>query len=135
MSNYQTDGVIKLIHDTQTFSSGFAKREFVIETIEGKFPQLLKFEVVKDKTAVLDRFQAGDCVSIDFDIRGSEYKDRHYVNLHAWKIEKSDKQPPRDVPASEARRTQVQQQQAAPQSNSEQGQLGDSSKEEDDIPF
>jgi len=102
MSNYQTEGVIRHLHDTQAFASGFAKREFVIETNAGKYPQMLKFECVKDKCALLDRFQVGQSVVIDFDVRGSEYKERFYVNLLAWKIEAGGN-PPQDRTAQEAR--------------------------------
>jgi len=84
--------------ETQTFASGFAKREFVIETNEGKYPQMLKFECVKDKCALLDRFQVGQSVVINFDVRGSEYKERFYVNLLAWKIEAGGN-PPQAAPS------------------------------------
>ena len=48
-------GKIKLINDTQTWDSGFSKREFVITTDE-QYPQDVKFEVIKDKTSLLDNF-------------------------------------------------------------------------------
>ena len=80
---------MKLIFDVQTFASGFSKREFVVEVPDGKFPQMIKFECVKDKTAMLDKLSIGDTVKVSFDIRGSEYKERFYVNLNAWKISKS----------------------------------------------
>ena len=83
----ETDGTVKVIYDTQTFASGFAKREFVIEVPDGKYPQMLKFECVKDKVSMLDNVKVGDNVSVSFDIRGSEYKERFYVNLVAWKVE------------------------------------------------
>ena len=86
MAKYELTGAVRLIHPTQTFSSGFAKREFVVET-DGKFPQLIKLEVVKDKTTELDKLRINDVVNVSFDIRGSEYKERHYVNLVAWKVE------------------------------------------------
>lgn len=83
---FETEGTLKLLYDTQTFSSGFAKREFVVEVPDGKYPQMLKFECVKDKIAMLDGLKVGDPVKVAFDIRGSEYKERFYVNLNAWKI-------------------------------------------------
>ena len=87
---YETSGKIKLISDTQTFPSGFSKREFVVTTAESKYPQDLKFEVVKDKTAILDNFQVGQDVQVNFDIRGNEYKGRYYVNLSCWKLNATD---------------------------------------------
>ena len=86
MPKYELTGAVRLINDTQTFASGFAKREFVVETGD-KYPQMIKLEVVKDKTAELDKLRVNDVVTVSFDIRGSEYKERHYVNLVAWKVE------------------------------------------------
>lgn len=71
----------------QTFGSGFTKREFVITTGDTKWPQDIKFEVVKDKCALLDQFSTGQAVSVSFDIRGNEYNGKYYVNLNCWKIQ------------------------------------------------
>ena len=87
---FELEGTLKQIFDTQTFASGFAKREFVVEVPDGKYPQMLKFECVKDKIAMLDGVRIGDPVKVAFDIRGSEYKERFYVNLNAWKITKGE---------------------------------------------
>ena len=87
--SYEIQGTIKVINDTQTFDSGFAKREFVITT-EDKYPQDIKLEFVKDKVSELDAFDVGDQVTVAFNIRGNEYKERYYVNLSAWKISKAE---------------------------------------------
>lgn len=87
---FELEGTLKQLFDTQTFASGFAKREFVVEVPDGKYPQMLKFECVKDKIAMLDGVRIGDPVKVAFDIRGSEYKERFYVNLNAWKITKGE---------------------------------------------
>ena len=87
---FELEGTLKQLFDTQTFASGFAKREFVVEVPDGKYPQMLKFECVKDKISMLDGVKIGDSVKVAFDIRGSEYKERFYVNLNAWKITKGE---------------------------------------------
>lgn len=84
---YEAAGTIKLINPTQTFPSGFMKREFVVTTRAEKFPQDLKFEVVKDKCAMLDSYQTGQEVQVTFDIRGNEYNGKYYVSLSCWKIQ------------------------------------------------
>lgn len=84
---YEATGKIKLISDTQTFPSGFSKREFVVTTAHDKFPQDLKFEVVKDKCEILDRYKEGQEVQVNFDIRGNEYNGKYYVNLSCWKLD------------------------------------------------
>ena len=95
MPKYELTGAVRLLHDSQTFASGFTKREFVVET-GGKYPQLIKLECVKDRVADLDNIRPGDVVNVSFDIRGSEYKDRHYVNLVAWKVEATGESEPAD---------------------------------------
>lgn len=84
---YEASGKIKLINETQTFPSGFSKREFVVTTGDGKYPQDLKFEVVKDKCSILDGYKEGTDVKVSFDIRGNEYNGKYYVNLSCWKLE------------------------------------------------
>jgi len=83
---YEASVKIKLISDTQNFPSGFSKREFVVTTGDGKYPQDLKFEVVKDKCEILDNYKEGQEVQVNFDIRGNEYNGKYYVNLSCWKI-------------------------------------------------
>lgn len=84
---YEATGKIKLINDTQTFPSGFSKREFVVTTSDGKYPQDLKFEMVKDKCATLDEYSVEQEVLVNFDIRGNEYQGKYYVNLSCWKLQ------------------------------------------------
>lgn len=87
---FQISGKIKLIENTQTFGSGFTKREFVITTADDKYPQDIKFEVVKDKCSQLDQFSKDQAVQVNFDIRGNEYNGRYFVNLNCWKLEALD---------------------------------------------
>ena len=82
---YELTGKIKVIFDTQTFPSGFTKREFVVTTGD-KYPQDIKLTLVKDKTGLIDSFDEGDDVTASFDLRGNEYKEKFYVDLNAWKI-------------------------------------------------
>lgn len=84
---YEAAGKIKLINETQSFPSGFSKREFVVTTANDKYPQDLKFEIVKDKCTLLDSFNPGQEVQVTFDIRGNEYNGKYYVSLSCWKIQ------------------------------------------------
>lgn len=102
---YETSGTVKVIYDTQTFASGFAKREFVITTNADKFPQDLKFEVVKDKCALLDQFREGMPVTVNFDVRGNEYNGKYYVNLAAWKVTSNGQAPAQQQPAQRRQST------------------------------
>jgi single-strand DNA-binding protein len=82
----QLSGTVKAIFDQETFSSGFTKREFVITTAE-QYPQDVKFELVKDKCGLIDRFKVGQSVTVSLNIRGNEHLGKYYVSLNAWKIE------------------------------------------------
>lgn len=80
-------GSIKVIGHTQTFLSGFSKREFVLTTDE-KYPQDVPFEVINDNCDTLDNWSEGQRVQVFFNLRGNywEEKDRYFVALQAWKI-------------------------------------------------
>ncbi len=82
-------GRIKLIGDEQTFPSGFVKRQIVITT-EEQYPQDIAFELMKEKTSLINGYNVGETLKVHFNIRGSEYQGKHYVNLTAWKLEKAD---------------------------------------------
>jgi len=98
---YETSGKLKWIGEVQSFPSGFTKREFVVTTAADKYPQDLKFEIVKDKCAMLDPFEIGQDVEISFDIRGNEYNGKYFVNLSCWKIQGAGAAT---APAAQARR-------------------------------
>ena len=83
---YEATGNIKIIFDTQTFPSGFLKREFVVTVGDDNYPQDLKFEIIKDKCEWLDKYREGQTVTVHFDVRGNEFKEKYYVNLNCWKI-------------------------------------------------
>ncbi len=84
---FELRGKLKVLFDTQTFASGFSKREFVVTTPDDRYPQDIKFEVVKDKISQLDSVQVGQDVAVSFDLRGNEYNGKYYVNLNAWRIQ------------------------------------------------
>ena len=73
MSNLSVEGKLKRIHDEQVISERFKKREFVIET-EEQYPQVLMFQLVQDKTNLIDQFSIGDKVEIFFNLRGREWQ-------------------------------------------------------------
>ena len=87
---YEATGKIKTIFETQTFPSGFTKREFVLTTGDENYPQDIKFEMIKDKCSWLDKFQEGSEATVSFDIRGNEFKGKYYVNLNCWKLQGGD---------------------------------------------
>ncbi len=86
MASFEVSGRLKAVMEVQTFSSGFTKREFVLTT-EEQYPQDIKFELIKDKTSVIDKFKENDTIKVSFNLRGNEYNGKYYVNLQAWRVE------------------------------------------------
>ena len=107
MSNLSIEGKIKRVHDEQVISDRFKKREFVIET-EEQYPQVLMFQLVQDKTNLIDAFQVGDKVEVFFNLRGREWQRdpqsevRVFNTLDAWRIQKVEAAPAaQDMPATD----------------------------------
>jgi hypothetical protein len=86
------EGTLHKKFDSQTFGSGFTKREFVLET-EEQYPQKIKFELIKDGCTKLDEHNEGDKLKVHFNVRGREWTSpqdevKYFVSLNAWRIEK-----------------------------------------------
>lgn len=82
----QIIGKVHLIGQTETVgNNGFTKRQIVVETSE-QYPQKVAIDFVKDKCSILDSYKVGQEVTVDANVRGSEYNGKYYVNLQGWKI-------------------------------------------------
>lgn len=86
-------GRLHAIFDTAQVSERFTKREFVIELADNpKYPQLVQFQLTGDRVGQLDAFQIGDEVTIEFSLRGREWKSprgevKYFNSLDVWRIE------------------------------------------------
>jgi single-strand DNA-binding protein len=88
---YDATGRLHEIFDEQQVSEKFRKREFVLEVVDGQYPEHIKFQLVQDKTALIDPFKVGDEVKIAFNLRGRGFNKNgqmlYFTNLEAWRIE------------------------------------------------
>lgn len=85
----QINGEIHSIKSTQQVSDNFSKREFILVTDQSTpYPQHIKLEFTNQKCNILDNYNEGDKVSVDFNLRGNLHKDTAFNTLQAWKIEK-----------------------------------------------
>jgi single-strand DNA-binding protein len=87
-------GTIKVKFDTQRVSEKFQKREFVLTTeANTPYPQHISFQVTQDKCTVLDQFNEGDEVKVQFNLRGREWNGpqgiKYFNTLEAWRIERA----------------------------------------------
>jgi single-strand DNA-binding protein len=100
---YTMTGTVKRVEDLKEFAGGFSKREFILTTGD-KYPQDIKFTCTKDKTALIDGVSEGDELTVHFNIYGSywEAKDKYFVDLNAWKIDKTGSASPERAPESHA---------------------------------
>lgn len=96
MESLEIKGRITAISETQTFASGFSKRQFAVKELIDDYPQEFGMEFTKDKCGILDSYKVGDIVTVNCNLRGNEHNGRHYVSLQAWKIAK-DGQEARDT--------------------------------------
>lgn len=87
---YEITGTVKKTFDMMSFPSGFSKRDLVLTTDDDRFPQDILITFVKEGCAQLDGVNAGERLRIHFRLRGREYKERFYVNLEAFKMERMD---------------------------------------------
>ena len=127
----ELQGTVKLITDTQTFASGFQKREMVLTTQE-QYPQPINIEFLSDKISLLDQVSVGDDVKVGINLRGREWvspqgETKYFNSIVGWRIEKLAAGSNFNEPT-----------QAAPSASPSATATNDnpfSDDEEDDLPF
>src|SRR5690554_5678458 len=95
-------GKIKKIFETQTFQSGFQKKEIVVTTDE-QYPQDILIEFYQDKIALLDPLNVGDEVKVHINIRGKEWVNpegeaKYFNSINGWRIERGSTAAPEPAP-------------------------------------
>lgn len=85
-------GKLHVKYDTKQVSERFRKREFVLEYADNPmYPQYVLFQLVQDKCELIESYNVGDMLQIDFDVRGREWTSpqgevRYFNSLDAWRI-------------------------------------------------
>jgi hypothetical protein len=93
--SYEITGKLVAVFDIVQRTETFKTREFVIEKSEdigGRvITNYVKFQCVQDKTAMPDRFNMGDDVKVQFNIKGTKWvkdgRENYITNLDAWRME------------------------------------------------
>jgi len=93
--SYEIVGKLVAVFDIVQRTETFKTREFVIEKTEdigGRvITNYVKFQCVQDKTAMPDRFNLGDEVKVQFNIKGTKWvkdgRENYITNLDAWRME------------------------------------------------
>lgn len=92
---YEYTGVVEKVLDTQTFASGFSKRDVVMTDdigTETKYPNHIAFTFKKDAASVLDTVREGQRAKIRFAIDGREWTNpqgqvKYFTDLTGLKLE------------------------------------------------
>ncbi len=85
--SFELTGKLHHIYDTEQIKETFRKREFVVEKVDGQYPEYIKFQLVQDRTNLMDNMNVGDEVTVSFDLRGREWQGKYFTNLQAWRIQ------------------------------------------------
>ena len=89
----EATGKLHTIFETKQVSERFSKREFVVELADNpKYPQTVLFQLTGDRTSQLDGMNVGDLVTIEFSLRGREWRSpagevKYFNSLDVWRIE------------------------------------------------
>ena len=88
----ELQGTIKKIGETQTFASGFQKREMVLLTDE-QYPQPIQIDFLSDKIDLLNNVSEGESVKVGINIRGREWTNpqgevKYFNSISGWRLEK-----------------------------------------------
>ena len=86
-------GTLKVKFDTQKVSDRFQKREFVLTTEANTlYPQHVSMQVTQDKCTILDQYNVGEELKVQFNLRGREWNGpqgiKYFNTIEAWRIEK-----------------------------------------------
>ncbi len=88
MPSFEIEGKLLKKYDTESKSASFQAREFVLEIVDGNYPQFIKFQLTQDRCALIDASEEGEQIKVHFDLRGREWQGKYFTNLNAWRIEK-----------------------------------------------
>ena len=88
----ELQGTVKKIGETQTFASGFQKRELVLLT-EEQYPQPIQIDFLSDKIDLLQNVKEGESVKVGINIRGREWSNpqgevKYFNSITGWRLEK-----------------------------------------------
>lgn len=87
---YEMTGTVKAVLETQTFASGFTKRQCVVMTEEDRFPKPIAFSFLKDRCALLEGLKEGERVKVKFGLGGREWQGKYFTDLEGVSIDRLD---------------------------------------------
>ncbi|MDX2062951.1 MAG: DUF3127 domain-containing protein [Bacteroidia bacterium] len=97
--SYQVAGTLHEIQPEQQVSPTFRKRSFVLVHAENpNYPQYIPFECTQQRCELLDGYQVGDAVEVQFNLKGREWlspkgEKKYFLSLEAWRVQRQGTAP------------------------------------------
>lgn len=89
----QVIGKLEEVHDTVKRTETFSVREFVLEITSqsSQYSEHVLFQLTNNRTSLIDQFQIGQEVAVDFDLQGRKWTNPEgrvvfFNRLNAWRI-------------------------------------------------
>jgi len=90
---FEIAGRLHTKNEAVQISDRFRKREFVLEIEpESQYPQTVEFELSGDRCELLDNFEIGQNLKVEFSLRGREWTSpkgevRFFNSLLVWQVQ------------------------------------------------
>ena len=84
-------GVLHKIGETDLKSEKFQIREFVITDNSFTKPQHITMQFVQEKCDVLDSYEIGEHVQVEYELRGRLWEGKYYNTIQALNLKKVSK--------------------------------------------
>ena len=88
---FKIKGEIKVIGEAVQVTEKFKKREFVLIDDSSQYSQYINFQLVQNKCELIDGFEVGQRIEVNFNLRGREWTDKTgaikcFNTLDVWRI-------------------------------------------------
>ena len=82
-----------------THGESFKKQEFVIETLDDKYPQTIKMQSTQDKIEKIDALKLGGQYTFHFNLRGRKWESPenkivYFSTIDVWRVEPMEQSIP-----------------------------------------
>ncbi|HLG04051.1 MAG TPA: DUF3127 domain-containing protein [Bacteroidia bacterium] len=88
-------GILKIKSEEQIVTEKFRKREFVITDNTSQYPQHITLQLTQDRCNLIDKFNVGDEIRVQYNLRGREWTSKegvvkYFNTIEAWKIDSAN---------------------------------------------
>ena len=90
--NHEVKGILHVKGATNQRSEKFSTRSFTIKVMDDKYEQYISFELVNDRTDIIDPFGVGEEITVSFNLKGRQWTSpqgevKYFNTLEAWKVQ------------------------------------------------